>query len=177
VSACGVSPQIPQTVSVDTPALRALKAAAHIEACPTTTAPATGQLGNKTLPCLGGGRSVVLGSLRGPMVVNLWAQSCVPCRTEMPYIEAFSKKFAGRVSVLGVDYGPQEDPGQALAFARTVGATYPMVADYIPVIQTAALPTTILIDVNGTIVYRQPGDFGSEAQLEQLVAQHLGVKP
>lgn len=175
-SACGVSPQAPQTVSVDTPALRALKAGAHIEACPATTAPATGALPKATLPCLGGGRSVDLASLRGPMVINLWAQTCFPCRREMPRLEAFSKKFAGRVAVLGVDYGPQEDPGLALAFAKSVGATYPMVADYVPVIQTAALPTTILIDAKGQIVYRQPVEITSEAQLERLVAQHLGVK-
>lgn len=177
VSACGVTPHLTYTVSVDTPALRAEKASAHIEACPATTTAPTGQLPKVTLPCLGGGRSVALASLRGPMVINLWAQTCAPCRTEMPNIEAFAKRFAGRVDVLGVDWGPQEDPGLALGFAKSVGATYPMVADYTPSIQAVALPTTILIDAHGRIVYRQPGAFGSEAELAHLVAQYLGVKP
>jgi hypothetical protein len=66
--------------SVDTPALRALKASAHIQNCPTTSAPATGDLPKATLPCLGGGPSVALASLRGPMVINVWATTCFPCR-------------------------------------------------------------------------------------------------
>ena len=109
------------------------------------------------------------------MVINVWAQNCGPCRTEMPIIEQFSKKFAGRVPVLGVDYY-QDQPDLALAFAKSVGATYPMVADYAPVIQTAVLPTTILLDAKGDVVYKQPVAISSLAQLEQLVAQHLGVK-
>ena len=109
------------------------------------------------------------------MVINLWAQTCFPCRREMPNLEAFARKFAGRVAVLGVDY--TDTPDLALEFAKSVGATYPMVADYVPVIRTAVLPTTILIDAHGKITYQQAVAFESEAQLEQLVAQHLGVKP
>lgn len=176
VSACGVTPsQLSYTPKVDTPALRALKAAAHIQPCPATTAPATGALPKATVPCLGGGRTVALASLRGPMVINLWAQNCGPCRTEMPIIEQFFQKYAGRVRVLGVDYY-QDQPDLALGFAKSVGATYPMVADYNPVIQTAVLPTTILLDAKGDIVYKQPVAISSLTQLERLVAQHLGVK-
>lgn len=176
LSACGAAGAgLSYTPTVDSPELRALKAAAHIQPCPATTAPPTGALPHATVPCLGGGRSVALASLRGPMVLNLWAQNCAPCRTEMPVIEQFSKKFAGRVPVLGVDYY-QDQPDLALAFARSVGATYPMVADYAPAIQTAVLPTTILLDARGDIVYKQPVAISSEAQLEQLVARYLGVK-
>lgn len=176
LSACGAAASpFSYAPQVDTPALRALKAAAHIEPCPVTTAPPTGALPHATVPCLGGGRSVALASLRGPMVINLWAQNCAPCRTEMPIIERFSKKFAGRVPVLGVDYN-QDQPDLALAFAKSVGATYPMVADYAPVIQTAVLPTTILLDARGNVVFKQPVAITSEAQLEQLVARYLGVK-
>ena len=175
VSACGASGSpLSYTPKVDSPTLRALKAAAHIEPCPATTAPPTGGLPHATVPCLGGGRSVTLASLRGPMVLNLWAQNCAPCRTEMPVIEQFAKKYAGRVPVLGVDYY-QDQPDLALAFAKSVGATYPMVADYAPVIRTAVLPTTILLDARGRIVYEQPVAISSEAQLEHLVRRYLGV--
>ncbi|MGN6722234.1 MAG: TlpA family protein disulfide reductase [Marmoricola sp.] len=177
-SACGVAPQLSgsPSVSVDTPALRAAKAAAHIQTCPTTTAQPTGQLPKAALPCLGGGPSVSLASLRGPMVINVWAQYCGPCRAEMPHLEAFAKKYAGRVAVLGVDYQDFQ-PDVAIAFAKSVGATYPLVADFAPVIHTNVLPETILLDANGKIAYQQPIALTSEAELEQLVSQHLGVKP
>lgn len=176
VAGCGVSAPPNNTLPVDTPALRALKASAHIQACPRTTAPPTGELPKAVLPCLGGGASVAMASLRGPMLVNVWAQNCGPCRTEMPNVQAFAKKYAGRVAVLGVDYY-QDQPDLALGFAKAVGATYPMVADYTPVIQLGGLPTTIFLDAEGKIVYTHPGPFGTESELEQLVAQHLGVKP
>ena len=37
--------------------------------------------------CLGGGREVRLAGLRGkPMMINVWAQWCGPCREEAPYL-------------------------------------------------------------------------------------------
>lgn len=178
LSACGVAAGVGggPTISLNTPALRALKASAHIQNCPKTTAPPTGQLPKASLPCLGGGRSVELASLRGPMVINVWAQYCGPCRTEMPHIEAFARKYKGRVAVLGVDYQDFQ-PDLALGFAKSVGATYPLVSDLAPVIQTGALPMTILLDKRGRIAYEQPIALTSEVQLIQLVQQHLGVRP
>ncbi|MGN6161074.1 MAG: TlpA family protein disulfide reductase [Marmoricola sp.] len=175
LSACGVTPQVSYSPKVDSPALRAQKAAAHIETCPTTSAPPTGQLPNASLPCLGGGRSVNLASLRGPMVINVWGQYCGPCRQEMPQIAAFGRKYAGRVAVLGIDYY-DPSPNLAIAFAKGAGATYPLVADWNQVIRTNVLPTTILLDAQGRIAFKQPIAISSEAELEQLVAQHLGVK-
>ena len=160
----------------DSPALRALKASAHIENCPQTSAAPTGDLPKAALPCLGGGRSVALASLRGPMLINVWGTYCGPCRAEMPHLQAFAKKYAGRVQVLGVDY-TDTSPMNALGFAKSVGAMYPLVADWTPVIQTAVVPMTILLDANGKIAYKRVQAFDNEEQIEQLVSQYLGVRP
>ncbi len=163
------------TVNVDTPQLRALKAKAKIAPCvATTAAPAKGGLPNTTLPCLGGGPGVNLAGLRGPMVVNLWAQWCVPCRQEMPHLQQFAAEYGDKVPVLGVDYKDYQ-PQLAIEFARTAGATYPMVADSAEKIRAVGLPTTILIDAGGRIAYQQGVEITSVAQLKQLVTEHLGV--
>ena len=81
-----------------------------------------------TLPCLGGGSDVDLSTLRGPMVVNLWASWCGPCRTEMPILQGFAEEYDGRVAVLGVDYQDVQ-PEAALELARDSGVTYPLLAD------------------------------------------------
>lgn len=161
--------------------LEQLKAAAHIADCPQTSAPPTGGLPTATLPCLGGGRSVVPASLRGPMLINLWATYCFACRDEMPLLQAFSKKYAGRVAVLGVDYQDTQLK-LALEFAKSVGATYPQAADPVvgmnpPVFRAPFLPHTILIDAHGKIVFEQAVAFASVAQIEQTVQKYLGVRP
>ena len=42
--------------------------------------PGGGALPTITLPCLGGGTSVDLSTLKGPLVLSLWQAGCAPCR-------------------------------------------------------------------------------------------------
>jgi thiol-disulfide isomerase/thioredoxin len=164
-------------VKVDTPALRTLKQQAHIETCPTAAASkVTGGLPDVTLACLGGGPSVNLARLRGPLVVNFWAQYCGPCRKELPEYQAFSKTYAGKVGVLGIDWQDTQ-PAMAIGFARETGATYPQLADAsgLTRLRPPALPQLYLIDAAGKVVFREAIQIKSEHQLEQLVATHLGV--
>lgn len=177
VSGCSVSaPGFDYSfqVNYDTPALRALKAEAHMQACPTLTTPPTGQLPNVSLPCLGGGPSINLASLRGPMLINMWEDTCAPCRAEMPYLQAFAREHRSQVTVLGIDLVDTQ-PDQALAFAKSAGVTFPMIADLDPVIRTPGVPTTILINAHGTIVFQRPIPFSSQAQIAQIVQHYLGL--
>jgi thiol-disulfide isomerase/thioredoxin len=62
-----------------------------------------------------------------PVVINLWASWCEPCRREMPLLEEISKRYADEVTILGVDV--QDAPANAEEFVKEVGATYPIVRD------------------------------------------------
>lgn len=163
-------------VDVDTPDLRQLKQDAGIADCPPTRGPgAADGLPEATVPCLGGGRDVRLDELKGPLVVNLWAQWCGPCREELPYYQAFAEEYAGRVDVLGVDWNDTQ-PERALELARETGVTYPLVADTEPVIRGQVLPRVLLIDADGDVVHDEAVEITSVAQLERLVDEHLGVR-
>ncbi len=171
----------PARIDVDTPELRELKAELGVEPCPgTTAATVEGGLPDLTLPCLGGGRGVHLAGLRGPLVVNVWASWCGPCRSEMPALQAFHERYADRVPILGVDY---EDPQVEAAFdlVRETGVTYPLVADPQSTLQGArpfpglmGLPLFAFVDEQGraTIV---AGGVDSVDELVDLVDTHLGV--
>lgn len=118
-------------------------------------------------------KPVNLRGLRGPMVVNLWANWCTPCRREMPLYEKFHTAHAG-VKVLGIDW---RDPARdkALAVAKETGVTYPLVVDPGDVVPGKVLPKLILLDDKGHIAYQAYVEIKSLAQLEGLVRKHLGV--
>jgi thiol-disulfide isomerase/thioredoxin len=172
----------PAQVEVDTAELRALKDEAGVRDCETGPGDAVdGGLPAVTLPCLGGGSDVDLATLRGPLVVNLWASYCGPCRTEMPILQRFSEKYSGRVGVVGIDYQDVQ-PKAALELARDSGVTYPLLADPQADVSGASpfpalrgLPFIALVDEDGVVVHQEYVALTTSRQLEQLVAEHLGV--
>lgn len=160
-------------VDVDTPKLRSIKQQAGIAQCPVTEgAKAEDGLPDVTLPCLGGGRDVAIAALKGPLVVNLWAQWCAPCRAELPHYQAFSEKYAGKVDVLGVDWNDTQ-PERALLLAQETGVTYPLIADTEPAIRGQVLPRVLLIDESGDVVHDEAVEITSVRQLEEMVTEHL----
>jgi thiol-disulfide isomerase/thioredoxin len=148
---------------------------------PGTAKAVTGGLPSVTLPCFGGGPSVDVGRLRGPMVVSLWAQSCGPCRQEMPVLEQFHQHYDGQVAVLGIDY-LDTLPSLAMGLLQKTGATYPMLADPsgslggrgpLPVFY--GLPQLLFVGADGKVAFIHPGPVRSEHELVDLVRQHLGL--
>ena len=131
-----------------------------------------------TLPCLGGGPDVNLADLRGPMVVNLWAQWCGPCREELPYYQQLHERAGDRVAVLGVDYQDTR-PDWALDLLDQTGVTYPSVADpsgalRVP-FRVRGLPGIVFVDEQGEVVAVEYVVIESFDQLTELVDKHLGV--
>ncbi len=168
-------------VSVDTPALRAARKKAGLDACPDVkdagTAPGDA-LPAVTLPCLGGGSDVDLSSLRGPLVLNLWAQWCGPCRGELPYYEKLHESSGGKLQVLGVDYQDTR-PDWALDLLQQTGVTYPSLADpggdlRVP-LRVRGLPAILFVDADGRVVHQEFTVIDSYAQLADMVHEHLGV--
>lgn len=176
-------------VDVDTPELRELRASTDLAACrPGTGQPVDGGFPSLTLPCLGGGTDVDLASLRGPMVISLWASWCEPCRRELPIFEKFHDQHGDQVKVLGIDYNDTQ-PAEALKLARRSGISYPVLADPSSEIALAGplpnipgLPALIFIDAEGSIqdadgnprvVFRE---IDSLDALERLVEKQLEVR-
>jgi thiol-disulfide isomerase/thioredoxin len=164
-------------VDVDTPQLRAQKRAAGVQGC--APGDASNDLPDVTLPCLGGGRDVDLRSLRGPMVINLFAQWCGPCRKELPYYQALHRNASGRVAVLGVDYLDTQ-PSAALELARESGVTYPLVADPSGRLRSdlriRGLPGIVFLDRSGKVAGVEFRSVRSYAELRHVVHQELGVR-
>jgi thiol-disulfide isomerase/thioredoxin len=170
-------------IDVDTPELRAAKAEAGVEDCvPGEAEPVEGGLPAVTLPCFGGGPDVDLSTLRGPMVVSLWASWCGPCRQEMPLLQDFHEQHGDRVPVLGIDYQDTQT-GAAMDLVQDTGVTYPLLADpqsaldgATPIPRLQGLPFLALVDADGQVVHREFVVVKSRQQLEDLVAKQLGIE-
>jgi cytochrome c biogenesis protein CcmG, thiol:disulfide interchange protein DsbE len=110
---------------------------------------------NFDLVRLNGTGKLSLASLRGKVVViNFWASDCVPCKKEMPRLEAASRQYAATAEFIGIDVDDAKGPAQA--FLKRYGATYPAVFD--PTGVTAgpygvlATPQTFFVDRRGRLI-------------------------
>jgi thiol-disulfide isomerase/thioredoxin len=103
------------------------------------------------------GRRWTLSELRGrPVIVNLWASWCPPCRAEMPAIQQVYEANRGRgLAVLAVNTTFQDSANKASAFVEEFGLTFPVLLDVDGSVsrryQLRALPTTFFIDRQGMI--------------------------
>jgi cytochrome c biogenesis protein CcmG, thiol:disulfide interchange protein DsbE len=151
-----------------------------LAACPSTPTkpPVSNALPDVSLRCLGNGPDIRLANLRGPLVVNVWAQWCGPCRDEAPYLAQLAK--SGKVQMLGIDYADPR-PELAVTFATQHGLAYPHLVDRDKAIQQALKvggpPLTAFVDGDGAVVSVHRGVLTSQQQLDELVRDKLGVTP
>ena len=120
-----------------------------------------------------------LAGLRGrPMMINIWAQWCEPCRAEARFLSEAARRPLGDLMIIGIDYSDPR-PDWAIEFAELVGWQYPQLADQDLTLraplQIAGPPQTIFVAADGRIVHRHSGPFASTAEITTLLDRHLGV--
>ncbi len=109
-----------------------------------------------SLPASQGG-AVSLADFRGhPVIINIWASWCGPCRAEMPALQKIYEQFADQgLVILAVNATAQDTETAALAFARDLGLTFPILLDRDGVVsrlyENRALPSTFFVGADGVI--------------------------
>jgi cytochrome c biogenesis protein CcmG, thiol:disulfide interchange protein DsbE len=196
LAGCGGSPAVPKSSTPmgppteaapspeSTADLAAMKKTARIAECPASdpkVAAVSSGLPDVVLPCLGGGRAVRLAGLRGkPMMINVWAQWCGPCREEAPYLTEVATTNKSDLRIIGIDHDDPR-PELAIEFAQLSTWRYPQLADPDVVLRAALQisgpPQTFFVRPDGTIAFRHAGQFHSAAEIRELARQHLGVTP
>jgi thiol-disulfide isomerase/thioredoxin len=120
------------------------------------------------------GESHTLSDYRGKVVMlNFWATWCPPCRREIPSMESIYQDLQkeGFVVLAANEF---EDPDHVFAYTGqlSVFPTFPVLFDsdskVSQLYNVKGLPTTVLIDKQGRVVYRAVGgrDFDHPAVRE-----------
>lgn len=148
-----------------------------IASCDEGTVTAKGKMPDFQVSALEGGGSASTKSLKGQAyLIDFWATWCGPCRKLMPDIQAvYDAHRKDGLQVLGVT---DEDSATVRAFQKRSGFSYPIYLDpqreLFGALKIDAIPTTVVVDRSGNIVYADvPAD---RKELEDAVLLALNKK-
>lgn len=102
-----------------------------------------------------------LSDFRGkPLVINVWASWCGPCRDEMGSLERLSRRFgAKQLNVIGISTDDYRD--RALAFVKQSNITFSNFIDHELFLENMLganrLPLTVLVDAQGRVLSKHYG--------------------
>jgi cytochrome c-type biogenesis protein len=113
---------------------------------------------------LEGTDSVQVGQLEGPVLVNVWATWCIPCRSEMPALQQLHQKWQDDgLQVVGINIDGGRSDAPVRAFLDDLGITFRNLRDpedrVTRVFRLVGVPETLLIDRDGRIAQRWVGAF------------------
>ena len=119
-----------------------------------------------TLGVLGAEEELTLSDYSGtPLVLNVWASWCPPCRIELPLLERGSNEYA-ELGVQFIGLNIQDTEAAALSTVRRFGLTYPNVRDARGLTAVdwgvVGLPVTFFIDRESFVVRRAVGALTAE---------------
>lgn len=127
------------------------------------------------------GDSVTLQQLRGkPVLLNVWATWCHPCRDEIPVLQALYDRYRDRgLELIGVSVDASGTEDVIREFAERYRMSYPIWRDPAETVSSRFLvvgvPATFLIDRAGVLRWKKTGPIGPrDSALVALIEQSLG---
>ena len=103
------------------------------------------------------GPDAKLSAYRGkPLIINVWASWCGPCRDEMTSLERVSRSSGGKFVVIGIS--TDDYPDRAQAYLKKANTTFRHFIDdqlYLEnMLGADRIPVTLLIDAKGRVIQK-----------------------
>lgn len=121
-----------------------------------------------------------LAQMRGkPVLLNVWATWCHPCRQEVPALEELHKAYGPRgLQVIGVSIDQGDQEKGIREFMREYNASYPVWLDpdgeVATTFSTVGVPNTFLIGPDGQVLWKHVGPVAAtDPELRRLIEQSL----
>lgn len=97
-----------------------------------------------------------------PLLINVWASWCGPCRAEMGSLERLARRYNGKeFNVIGIS--TDDDGNAAAAFIRQSNITFDNFLDsklYLEnMLGANTIPLTILVDAQGRVLEKARGAY------------------
>ena len=162
----------PEETTRSTPDLTQARAKAGLPAC-ATDQQGPADLRGIAAECLADGKSVdIAATLEAPVLVNMWATWCGPCKTELPILAEYAgQPDAIKVVTLGVD----STPADALELLTALNVRLPSLLDEDGTahkkLHPLGLPASYLVKADGSVtLIENPRVFRSVDEVRQAVA-------
>lgn len=131
--------------------------------------------------CLDGSSVINFHSIKGPIIVNVWASWCEGCKEEMPYfIDLYAHPVFknGEIKLLGIDVD-EKNADSGPNFIKSYGMSWPHLEDVdgrSKLVFGPGVPVTYFLDKSGEVIHKHIGAFLSKAQLYEAVENYFKVK-
>jgi thiol-disulfide isomerase/thioredoxin len=162
----------PEETTQSTPDLTQARAKAALPAC-AKTQEGPADLRGITAECLADGKGVDFATaLEAPVLLNVWATWCPPCKTELPVLAEYAEQpDAIKVVTLGV----KSRPADALELLTALNVRLPSLLDEDGIATTklyrVGLPASYLVKADGSVtLIENPRVFESVDEVRQAVA-------
>ena len=97
-----------------------------------------------------------------PLIINVWASWCGPCRDEMGSLNRLARRYGGKqFNVIGIS--TDDDGRAAAAFIKKSGVTFENFLDSKLLLENMlganTIPLTVLVDANGRVLKKVRGAY------------------
>ena len=133
------------------------------------------------MPCIDGSSEINYHSIKGPIIINVWASWCTGCKEEMPYfIDLYANPIfkSGEIKLLGIDVD-EKNADSGPNFIKSNGMSWPHLEDTdsrSKLVFGPGVPVTYFLDKSGEVIHKYIGAYRSKSQLYESVEKYFKVK-
>jgi thiol-disulfide isomerase/thioredoxin len=133
------------------------------------------------MACLDGSSEINYHSIKGPIIINVWASWCTGCKEEMPYfVDLYANPIfkSGQIKLLGIDVD-EKNANSGPNFIKSHGMSWPHLEDTdsrTKLVFGPGVPVTYFLDKSGEVIHKYIGAYRSKSQLYEAVEKYFQVK-